>query len=201
MTLQKTLPTNSAWRRFCRALLCSLSFLVLPIGRLCRGRLIKRLEPERLDRGLVLILPGIEGRSFLNISLMAGLLDAGLPYAMEIVDWTTGCFLLAVYHLRAWQRNRRVARQIAGRVVEYRRQYPGRPVWLIGHSGGGAMSLVAAEFLPAEKSLTGIVLLGSAMSSRYSCDAARADAARHLELLLGGRRVVSRPGIAAAGHV
>ena len=130
------------------------------------------MEPERLDRGLVLILPGIEGRSFLNVSLMAGLLDAGLPYAMEIVDWTTGCFLLAIYHLRAWQRNRRVARQIASRVVEYRRQYPGRPVWLIGHSAGGAMSLLTAEFLSAGQSLTGIVLLAPAISSRYSCDAA-----------------------------
>jgi len=134
--------------------------------------LIKRLEPERLDRGLVLILPGIEGRSFLNVSLMTGLLDAGLPYAMEIMDWTTGCFLLAVYHLRAWERNHRVARQIARRVVEYRRQYPGRPVWLIGHSGGGAMSLLTAECLSAEESLTGMVLLAPAMSSRYSCDAA-----------------------------
>ena len=130
------------------------------------------MEPERLDRGLVLILPGIEGRSFLNVSLMAGLLDAGLPYAMEIVDWTTGCCLLAIYHLLARERNRRVARQIASRVVEYRRQYPGRPVWLIGHSGGGAMSLLAAEFLPAEQALTGIVLLAPAISSRYSCEAA-----------------------------
>ena len=130
------------------------------------------MEPERLDCGLVLILPGIEGLSFLNVSLMAGLLDAGLPYAMEIVDWTTGCCLLAIYHLLAWERNRRVARQIASRVVEYRRQYPGRPVWLIGHSAGGAMSLLTAEFLPAEQSLTGIVLLAPAISSRYSCDAA-----------------------------
>ena len=155
-----------------RGLVCMLSFLVLPVGRLCRGRLIKRMEPERLDRGLVLILPGIEGRSFLNMSVMAGLLDAGLPYAMEIVDWTTGCFLLAIYHLRAWKRNHRVARKIADRVAEYRRQYPGRPVWLIGHSAGGAMSLLTAEFLSSEQSLIGIVLLAPAMSSRYSCDAA-----------------------------
>ena len=130
------------------------------------------MEPERLDRGLVLILPGIEGRSFLNISLMAGLVDTGLPHAMEIVDWTTGCFLLLLYHLLARGRNRRVARQIANRVVEYRRQYPGRPVWLIGHSGGTGISLLTAELLSAEQSVTGIVLLGSAMSSRYSCDAA-----------------------------
>ena len=193
---------KSTWHRFWRGFVCILSFLVLPIGRLCRGRWIKRMEPERLDRGLVLILPGIEGRSFLNVSLMAGLLDAGLPYAMEIVDWTTGRFLLAIYHLRAWRRNRRVARQIADRVVEYRRQYPGRPVWLIGHSAGGAMALLTAEFLSAGESLTGMVLLAPAISSRYSCDAAHAaDRTRDLELLLGGRRVVSRPGNAGVWHV
>lgn len=165
-------PANSTLRRFWRGLLCTLSFLISPIGRLCGGRLIKRMEPERLDRGMVLVLPGIEGRSFLNVSLMAGLLDAGLPYAMEILDWTTGCNLLAIYHLRAWERNHRVARQIADRVIDYRRQYPGRPVWLIGHSAGGAMSLLTAEFLPAEQSVTGIVLLAPAMSSEYSCEAA-----------------------------
>jgi pimeloyl-ACP methyl ester carboxylesterase len=165
-------PTKSAWRRFWRGLVCSLSFLVLPVGRLCRGRLIKRMEPGRLDRGLVLILPGIEGRSFLNISLMAGLVDAGLPYAMEIVDWTTGCFLLLFYHLLARERNRRVARQIASRVVEYRRQYPGRPVWLVGHSGGAGIALLMAEFLSAEQPLTGIVLLASAVSTSYSCETA-----------------------------
>ena len=104
-------PANRRRRRFWPGLVCSLSFLVLPVGRLCGGRWIKRLEAERLDRGLVLILPGIEGRSLLNISLMAGLLDAGLPYATEIVDWTTGRILLAIYHLRAWKRNRRAALQ------------------------------------------------------------------------------------------
>jgi pimeloyl-ACP methyl ester carboxylesterase len=167
-----TTPAKSTWRRFWRGLICALSFLILPIGRHCRGRWIKRCEPERLDRGLVLILPGMEGRSFLNVSLLAGLVDAGLPCGMEIVDWTTGCWLLAIYHLRAWKRNRRVARQIADRVVEYRRQYPGRPVWLVGHSAGGAMALLTAEFLPAGEHLTGIVLLAPAISSRYSCEPA-----------------------------
>jgi pimeloyl-ACP methyl ester carboxylesterase len=149
-----------------------LSFLVVPLGRLCGRRFFERTEPERLDRGLVLILPGIEGRSFLNLSLMAGLLDAGLPYAMEVVDWTTGRFVLLIYHLRAWRRNQRIARQIAARIVDYRREYPGRPVWLVGHSGGGAIALLAAEYLPADVFLTGIVLLAPAMSSRYSYDVA-----------------------------
>ena len=41
-----------------------------------------------------------------------------------------------------------------------------------GHSAGGAMSLLTAELLSAEQSLTGIVLLAPAMSSHYSCDTA-----------------------------
>jgi len=166
------LSMKPALRRLLRGIACSLSFFVLPIGRFFGGRWIKRLEPERLDRGLVLILPGIEGRSLLNVSVMAGLLDAGLPYAMEIVDWTTGFILLAIYHLRAWKRNYLVAGRIVERVVEYRRKYPGRPVWLIGHSAGGAMALRAAELLSGRQKLTGIVLLAPAMSSRYSCEAA-----------------------------
>jgi hypothetical protein len=160
--------------RFWRGVTCSLSFLVLPIGRLWRGRWIRRVEPERLDRGLVLILPGMEGQSLLNASVFAGLLDADLPYALEIMDWTTGWILLAIYHLRAWRRNRRVAGQIAQRVVAYQRQYPGRPVWLIGHSAGGAIALLAAEMLPSGHSLTGIVLLAPAISPHYACDAAMA---------------------------
>jgi len=71
MTTNSSVSAKSTVRRFWRGIVCSLSFLVLPLGRLCRGRLIKRMEPERLDRGLVLILPGIEGRSFLNVSPIA----------------------------------------------------------------------------------------------------------------------------------
>ena len=124
MTLQETstvevAAAKSTLRRFWRGFVCSLSFLVLPMGRLCCGRWIKRMEPERLDRGLVLILPGMEGRSFLNVSLMAGLLDAGLPYAMEILDWTTGCCLLAsiICALGAESSHRPPDRQSRGRVL------------------------------------------------------------------------------------
>ena len=75
---------------------------------------------------------------------------------MDIVDWTTGCFLLLLYHLLATGPNRRVARQIVDRVVEYRRQYPGRPVWLIGHSGGAGISLLTAELLSTAGSGNGV---------------------------------------------
>ncbi len=163
----------SALDRLSRGLFCWMTFLVSPLGWFVRGRFIRRLEPERLDRGLVLILPGIEGRSFFNISILQGLVDAGAPYGLEVVDWTTGNKFLVLYHLRAWRRNLRVADKLAARVASYRQEYPGRPVWLIGHSGGGAMSLLTAQSLPDDVRVTGIVLLAAAVSPRYNLTGAR----------------------------
>ena len=153
--------------RLQRGLWCWCTFAVAPLGWFVRGQFVRRLEPERLDKGLVLILPGIEGRSFLNISLMQGLLDGGVPYAMEIVDWTTGNKFLSLYHLRAWRRNQRQAALIAERIAQYQQDYPGRPVWLIGHSGGAGMSMLTLAALPDGTKITGVVLLAAALSRGF----------------------------------
>jgi pimeloyl-ACP methyl ester carboxylesterase len=122
------------------------------------------MEPERLEHGLVLIFTGIEGRSFLNVALLAGLIDGGVSSAAEIVDWTTGNKLLFPYHLRGLRRNIRVANELAARIVGYQDQFPGRPVWIVGHSGGGGMALLVARALPKNRKLTGIVMLATALS-------------------------------------
>jgi pimeloyl-ACP methyl ester carboxylesterase len=155
------------FRRRLRGLGCWATFLVAPLGWFLRGRYIQRLEPKRLDQGLVLILPGIEGRSFLNISLMQGLLDGGVPYGMEIVDWTTGNKFLAVYHLRSRRRNLQQAAQLAERITQYQRDYPGRPVWLIGHSGGAGITMLTLAALPGGTKITGIVLMAAALSRGF----------------------------------
>lgn len=153
--------------RWWRGLTCTATHLVAPLGWFVPKRNFSCVTPERLEHGLVLVLTGIEGRSFLNLSMLQGLLDAQLPYAIEICDWTTGNKFLALYHLRSLRRNQQVAQQLAGRIVEYQRTHPGRPVWLIGHSGGGGMALWTAEALPADSRLTGIVLLAPAVSRNY----------------------------------
>jgi pimeloyl-ACP methyl ester carboxylesterase len=116
---------------------------------------------------LVLIFPGIEGRSFLNLAILQGLLDAGVPYGLEIVDWTTGNKFLALYHLRSRQRNERIAAEIASRIAQYQAEYPGRPVWIVGHSGGGGMALLTASRLPHEVRLRGVILLAAAVSPQF----------------------------------
>lgn len=153
--------------RWVRGLMCLATFCVAPFGWFLPNRFFRSVSDERLEQGLVLIFPGIEGRSFFNISILHGLMDGGLPYAMEIVDWTTGNKFLTLYHLRAWQRNLRKARELAERIVQYQADYPGRPVWIVGHSGGGAMALLTAQALPEGHRLTGIVLLSAAVSPRF----------------------------------
>jgi pimeloyl-ACP methyl ester carboxylesterase len=166
--LQSSHPMQvSPWTRFWRGIGCWLTFLITPLGYFCRGRLIRRLEPERLNEGLVLIFTGIEGRSFLNVAVLAGLIDGGVRSAVEIVDWTTGNRLLFLLHLRGWTRNQRVAKELAAKIVDYQDRYPGRPVWIVGHSGGGAMAMITAAALPEGRRITGIVMLASAASPRF----------------------------------
>ena len=115
----------------------------------------------RLDQGLVLVLTGIEGRSPLNLAICDGLADGGVPYAIEPVDWTVP--LAPLYNLRAEQRNRQQAGKLARRIEAYRRQYPSRPVVLVGHSGGGAMAVWTTEALEEGRAVDGIILLAAAL--------------------------------------
>ncbi|MFO1022452.1 MAG: DUF726 domain-containing protein [Planctomycetales bacterium] len=123
--------------------------------------------PERREQGLILVLPGIEGESFFNHDVMHGLIDAGLPYAIEHEDWTTKRIINYLYHLRGWKRNVTEAERIVAKILAYQQEYPGRPVHLVGHSGGGAMSILVLERLPEQNPVESVVLLGPALSRHY----------------------------------
>jgi len=134
-------------------------------------RLQELMSEERLDQGYVIILPGIEGRSFFNRSVARGLADAGVPYGIEIYDWTYR-WPLFLYNLRSGRLHRQQARRIAERIITYRAGHPAQPVYLIGHSGGGAISLLSLEELPADLSVTGAILLGCALSPLFDLERA-----------------------------
>jgi pimeloyl-ACP methyl ester carboxylesterase len=132
------------------------------------------LAPERADKGYTIVLPGVEGTSGRNISIVRGLIDAGHPAAVEVRDWTTGHWPLWPYHLMALERNREQAREIAAQIVKYQDCYPGRPVTLIGHSGGAAIAVLALEALPPERRVMQVVLLAAAISADHDLSTALA---------------------------
>jgi pimeloyl-ACP methyl ester carboxylesterase len=124
-------------------------------------------DAGRLADGLALVLPGVEGRGPLSWSIAQGLNDGGFPGAIVVHDWTTGLWPLLLFHLRAWRRNRERAAAIARLVTAYQDSYPGRPVYLVGHSGGAALATWALEALPEDCTIPAALLLGPALSPGY----------------------------------
>jgi pimeloyl-ACP methyl ester carboxylesterase len=148
------------------------------------------LAPERVEKGYTIILPGVEGTSWFNISIARGLVDAGHESAIEISDWTTGYWPMFVYHLMALERNRTQAREIAARIAAYQDRYPGRPVTLIGHSGGAAMAVLVLEALPEDRRVTQGVLLAGALSPDYDLSTALSRTERGISNFYSGGDVL-----------
>ncbi|HUU23729.1 MAG TPA: alpha/beta hydrolase [Phycisphaerae bacterium] len=125
---------------------------------------------DRLERGLVVVLPGVEGRGRFNEAICDGLNDGGVNWAIELYDWTVWGGPL--YNLRNRSGNRQKADDLADRIARYREQCPGRPVVLLGQSGGGALAVWTTEALGPGVEVDGVILLAAALSPRYTLDAA-----------------------------
>jgi pimeloyl-ACP methyl ester carboxylesterase len=132
---------------------------------------------DRQDKGLVVILPGIEGPSAANWAIREGLDDGGLPYALEIYDWRAGHFGASYAFDEAASRQR--AAEIAAHIGEYRRAHAGSPVFVVGHSGGGAIAAFVAEAVDEKAPLDGVVLLRPALSPEYDLTRAIRGAGGH----------------------
>ncbi|MCE5327000.1 MAG: alpha/beta hydrolase [Planctomycetaceae bacterium] len=123
----------------------------------------------RLDNGLVLILPGIEGESGLNHDIRNGLVAGGVDCAVSIRSW--GRILPPPFGALASQvdviGNRLVSMSIAKDIAAYQDSHPGRPVYVVGHSGGGGIAVFVAENMPEGHKVDGLILLSASISSAY----------------------------------
>ena len=133
------------------------------------------LSAERLNKGLVVVLTGIEGRSRLNEDICRGLDEGGVDWGIELYDWTPSIPLkqvLALYSQRAQARNRAQAEKLVGRIIRYQMAYPRRPVVLVGQSGGAAIAAWTAEGMPSNRPLDGVIMLAPSLSPGYMLDQA-----------------------------
>ncbi|MDP7637387.1 MAG: hypothetical protein QF577_07550 [Phycisphaerae bacterium] len=121
----------------------------------------------RLQRGLVIVLPGIEGRSLFNKAICRGLDEGGVDWAIELYDWTSHVPLAFLINLRSEHRNRGRAAEIAERIVRYQRNYPDRPIVLVGQSGGGAIAAWTCEAMPSGRKVDGVIILAATLSPEY----------------------------------
>lgn len=155
-------------RLHCRLSHLRLCYLLLTAVLLCCA--CYQPEPirrDQLERGYILMLPGVECHAADHAGLARGLREAGVDRAIEINEWGIrpfGTFL----NLCNYALNRERAARLAGKLAEYRASYPEAPITIIGYSGGGAMALFIAEALPEEVRLDRILLLGAAISPTYN---------------------------------
>lgn len=133
------------------------------------------VDQPRADQGLVVILPGIEGESAANQDIRAGLYKAGISYALVIYRWgvpgPAGMLINQTDVVRARQKGAEIAEQIA----TYQQKHPGKPVFIIGHSAGGGVSVFTLEALggiSGAQPIDGAFLLSSSISSDYDLSAA-----------------------------
>ena len=131
------------------------------------------LTEDRLSNGLVIILPGIEGVSDLNRNIRRGLIAGGVYQALPIHSWGRPIPLAGVLlNQMDFIGNRLAGVSVADLIVNYQDSYPGRPVHIVGHSGGGGVAVFAAEALPEGRKIQGLILLSASISSGYDLEKA-----------------------------
>lgn len=114
------------------------------------------------------MLPGVDGRSPINRGIVPGLRAGAVPHAIEFFDWTRG-FLHMLGNLRDRRLHDEQSERVAERIRRYRHGNPRASLWLIGHSGGAALSLLALARLRGVAA-TGAVLLAPAISADYDVE-------------------------------
>lgn len=128
-----------------------------------------RFEPvtaAQLDRGYVLLLPGVANKPSSMAGIADGLRDAGIDQAIERDLWGSRPFG-ELKNVQSLERNRKWAAERAGRLAAYRRSHPEQPITLIGYSGGGAIALFVCESLPRDVKVHRLILLAAAVSPDY----------------------------------
>jgi pimeloyl-ACP methyl ester carboxylesterase len=125
----------------------------------------------RKANGLVVILPGIEGESEMNRGIREGLMNGGVDYALVIRSWgvpVPGVGMIV--NQTNFLGNRVAGAGVARMIAEYQTANPGKPVFVVGHSGGGGVAVFAAEALAdmeGDHRVDGLVLLDASISAGY----------------------------------
>lgn len=170
---------------------------VLAAATLLTGCVRSHVTQAKLAEGLVLVLPGIEEHSGHSAMIREGLESGGVVCAIEIYGWHKGAF--GTYYAFDEPAARFRAAALAARVREYRGEHPGKPVVLIGHSGGGAIVVFTAEAMSGEEPLSGVLCIAPALGPEYDLTRALAGCGGHMtvcharnDLLLWGLTAVGR---------
>ncbi len=125
------------------------------------------------EKGLVVILPGIQGIDAHSHQIRSGLVRGGVHRAMVLQSWGKPIPGLGMLLNQIDPFGVRIdAMAIADKIMRYQEVFPDKPVHVIGHSGGGALAVFIADSLADRLNagaapIDGIVLLSPSISTIY----------------------------------
>ena len=123
------------------------------------------LPPALPFQGVVFVANGSGDFRTVSTNLSRVVAETGTPLQIETVAWSHGYGRYLVDHVDHDQHLAEGGR-LAAQVAAYRQTYPGRKVYLVGHSAGCAVVLCAAERLPPG-SVDRIILLAPSVCTAY----------------------------------
>ena len=116
---------------------------------------------EKAANGIVFYCPGAGNTDFGDANVRRGLEQAGYHGEVAGFLWTLTFNVALDQELRGPARVR--ATQLAGIIEDYAKQFPGRPINLVGLSAGTGIALWAAEDLKNGVKVDNVVLLSSSL--------------------------------------
>jgi pimeloyl-ACP methyl ester carboxylesterase len=123
------------------------------------------VPPAQPPRGVVFVANGSGDFRTVSANLGRVVADTGTPLEIETVTWSHGTGRYIIDHTDH-ENHLEQGERLAAQVAAYRKAYPGRKVYLIGHSAGCAVVLAAAERLPPD-SVDRIILLAPSVCTAY----------------------------------
>jgi pimeloyl-ACP methyl ester carboxylesterase len=127
------------------------------------GRTIPPSAPDPV--GVVFVANGSGDFRTVSTNLVRVVAETSAPLQVETVPWSHGFCRYVTDHVHHANHVAQGSR-LAAEVTAYRQAYPGRKVYLIGHSAGCAVVLAAAERLPAD-SVDRLILLAPSVCVSY----------------------------------
>jgi len=147
-------------------LACSVPLLAGCCAAGYRPDLGRTIPPSALNpMGVVFVANGSGDFRTVSTNLGRVVAETSAPLQVETVPWSHGFCRYVTDHLGHGNHVHQGSR-LAAEVTAYRRAYPGRKVYLIGHSAGCAVVLAAAERLPAD-SVDRLILLAPSVCVSY----------------------------------
>ncbi len=124
-----------------------------------------QIEWPRHDasRGVIVMLPGVEGGAWQLAEARAGLVKAGITDDLVAVDWGVRPFG-SLINLTDIDANRRRASSMADDIARRARSNPAQSIQLVGFSGGGGLAKLVVDALPSDVILDQVVLIAAAIS-------------------------------------